>query len=557
MGRWQDHFDGAFERLLALWVHGKSSPEKIDEQKGALVVFVDDLDRCLPKKTVQVLEAIKLFLDKEGAVFLLGADIRRVQEAVAAHYKGTGVTGESAADYLEKVIQLRFELPLIEETRMQNFLETTEIIDDDWGESWKILITGAEVNPRKVKTFMNDLSLQWAALRNSGQAEGVNRQDFNAWQVLVRAAPRNFVNRVREQLDDRELRHKFVMDAIRWAQGDEELAPVFQDYQGSLRLRRVLRKLAFTEGFTPQALEAFVYLTAPPQELQVEKPAEAEVESALEGLAKGLGRGEVARRAGAQVWGGLEFVPVPEGRFIMGSKEDNVLAFEDESPQHTFEIPHRYWIGRFPVTNEQFAAFVEATGFVTTAEKKGGWNRSESEFTKGFDWQHPLGPEDNIEKKLDHPVVQVSWRDAMAYCRWMNENYPNEVPEGYTFRLPTEAEWEKAARGEFGNEWPKCNSSEGGPGATTPVGAYSPPGDSPYGAADMAGNVWEWTHSLFKGYPYDMQDGRENEDDPGKRVLRGGSFFDNRGIVRAASRGGSLPVSRLDSWGFRVAVLPI
>jgi formylglycine-generating enzyme required for sulfatase activity len=131
-------------------------------------------------------------------------------------------------------------------------------------------------------------------------------------------------------------------------------------------------------------------------------------------------------------------------------------------------------------------------------------------------------------------------------------------------RLPTEAEWEKAARGEYGNEWPwgnefdksKCNSSEGGVGTTTPVGAYSPQGDSPYGAADMAGNVWEWCHSLFEPYPYVASDGREAETDSGGRVWRGGSFLNLQWYARATSRNRYYPDFRLGNLGLRVAVAP-
>jgi formylglycine-generating enzyme required for sulfatase activity len=243
---------------------------------------------------------------------------------------------------------------------------------------------------------------------------------------------------------------------------------------------------------------------------------------------------------GVKVFGGIEFVRVPKGKFIMGSKDDNKLAYGNEKPQHTVEIPHDYWIARYPVTNDQFAKFVEAT------QHKHEWAR---------DWQ----------SKLDHPVVNVSWQDAMDYCKWLNERLHAEIGDG-EIRLPTEAEWEKAARGERGNEWPwgnefdktKCNSSEGGKGGkggTTPVGAYSPQGDSPYGAADMAGNVWEWCHSIWKPYPYKVDDGRE-ESGSGGRVLRGGAWNFIEGFARCAFRSRDSPGGRLGNVGLRVVVAP-
>jgi formylglycine-generating enzyme required for sulfatase activity len=247
---------------------------------------------------------------------------------------------------------------------------------------------------------------------------------------------------------------------------------------------------------------------------------------------------------GVKVFGGIEFVRVPKGKFIMGSKDDNKLAYDDEKPQHTVKIPYDYWVARYPVTNDQFAKFVEVT-------------RHKHEWVQ--DWK----------SKLDHPVVNVSWHNAMAYCKWLNETLRGEIGD-LVLRLPTEAEWEKAARGEYGNEWPwgnewdsaKCNSKEGGKGGTTPVGAHSPQGDSPYGAADMAGNVWEWTQSLwgkdlsrldFK-YPYRPDDGRENLEagDDVRRVLRGGSWDDFRRSARCAFRNWNLPGSWYNNIGFRV-----
>jgi formylglycine-generating enzyme required for sulfatase activity len=163
----------------------------------------------------------------------------------------------------------------------------------------------------------------------------------------------------------------------------------------------------------------------------------------------------------------------------------------------------------------------------------------------------------------------------MAYCQWLNELLRGELKDR-TLRLPTEAEWEKAARGglspvsnggdtEGAREWPwgnefdqnKCNSSEGGKKGATPVGAYSPHGDSPYSAADMAGNVWEWCHSLYKPYPYQANDGRENEKDNSARVVRGGSWSEPRRFTRCAARFKWAPIIFnffLNYFGFRVVV---
>ena len=233
-------------------------------------------------------------------------------------------------------------------------------------------------------------------------------------------------------------------------------------------------------------------------------------------------------------FGGIEFVKVPAGKFLMGSADKDKNAEDDEKPQYTAELPYEYFMGRFPVTNEQYAAYVRAKG---TKHPVSGW-----------------------EKKRDHPVVSISWNDAIGYCRWLDGLLKGKLSSGLVLRLPTEAEWEKAARGEKGLIYPwgdtfdktKCNTVEGGKRDTTPVGAYSPQGDSPYGCADMSGNVWEWTHSLYKSYPYQVQDGREDVKGSGNRVLRGGSFDSNVRLARCAYRSHD-PIYDLDiNGGFRV-----
>ena len=202
--------------------------------------------------------------------------------------------------------------------------------------------------------------------------------------------------------------------------------------------------------------------------------------------------------------GGMKFMYVPAGKFLMGS---NTGYLRSERPQHIVDIPYDYWMARFPITNELYNAYVK---------------------TKGI--KHPV---DGWKKKKDHPVTYVKWTDAIEYCQWLNNLLMGELPLGLALRLPTEAEWEKAARGidgreyAWGNEFDKnkCNTKEGGIGATTSVELYSPHGDSPYGCADMVGNVLEWTHSLMKEYPYKASDGREDETASGHRVLRCSSFI--------------------------------
>lgn len=565
-----DYFDESLTRLLASWVGGKIvGKAEMDETRGVMVVFIDDLDRCLPKKTVQVLEAIKLFLDKPGCVFVLGADTDVVRDAVASHYQDMRITGQNADDYLDKVIQLRFQLPPIVDAEMGKYLAGVQaVIDDEVRRNWRTIVTGAEINPRKVKRFVNDVNLQWAMLENTGQAEGVNRDDFTRWQVLRGAASSAFMDQVEHLPPD--LRRKFIDDAMKWARGDQGVAGSFKAYEGERRLIKVLKIVEFSEQLTPEALDAFVHLAAPPQPAapvaSVQEPAV--VQEAIRSITRVRdlsreGEAVAPSTANRRALGGIEFVRVPAGKFIMGSKDDNPLADNDEKPQHTVEFPYEYWIARFSVTNDQFAQFIEATKYMTSAEKEGGWSPKADKFTQGFDWRHPLGPGSTLSDKSEHPVVQVSWYDAIHYCTWLSQRWESELGN-LLFRLPAEAEWEKSARGQYGNEWPwgnkfdmvLCNSVEGGRNETTPVGTYSPQGDSPFGVADMAGNVWEWCCSLYRPYPYTINDGRESEVDSGFRMVRGGAFLFTQGNARAAYRCWYRPENCSNYLGFRVMVAP-
>jgi formylglycine-generating enzyme required for sulfatase activity len=238
---------------------------------------------------------------------------------------------------------------------------------------------------------------------------------------------------------------------------------------------------------------------------------------------------------------GMVMVYVPAGEFVMGTSDayiDAILPkcigctrelFADEQPQHVVYLD-AFWIDKTEVTNAQYGKCVAAGACVASKLAQ-----------------------DAMFSGSAQPVVGVSWYDARAYCQWAGA------------RLPSEAEWEKAARGEDARTYPwgdwdteRHNGWESRLGGTTPVGQYSPVGDSPYGCADMAGNVAEWTGSLYKYYPYDPTDGREDPEasDDLWRVLRGGGF-DNFGFgVRCAHRGKTWPDLSGEAIGFRCLVDP-
>jgi formylglycine-generating enzyme required for sulfatase activity len=228
-----------------------------------------------------------------------------------------------------------------------------------------------------------------------------------------------------------------------------------------------------------------------------------------------------------------EMILIPAGEFLMGSDSKKDKQTEvDEQPQHTLSLTD-YYLARTLVTNAQYAAFVRKSDYEICPDH---WRNGKP----------PAGQE-------DHPVVYVSWMDAMAYCKWLSR------VTGWSYTLPSEVEWEKGARGTdgrvypWGNQWDaaRCNSEEGGRRDTTPVGAY-PEGTSPYGLLDMAGNVWEWTRSDYREYSYNPTDGGEDLKARGPRVLRGGVFSSATARVRCAARYKSYPYLRDYRYGFRV-----
>ncbi len=310
---------------------------------------------------------------------------------------------------------------------------------------------------------------------------------------------------------------------------------------------------------------------------------------------------------------------VPGGEFLMGS--NSKMAQHNEKPAHTVRV-HGFWMDRYHVTNAEFARFVATTGYVTTAEQKPDWETmraqllpgtpkpddsllvpgalvftgtdravSYDDYTQwwqwvpGTSWRHPQGPDSSIEGKEHHPVVQVSYEDALAYAKWAGK------------RLPTEAEWEFAARGgleqatySWGNEFapegkqmanvwqgqqkrkfPVVSAKAGGAAGTSPVGTFPANG---YGLHDMTGNAWQWVSDWYRAdqfareaangkTPIDPQGPSKSFDpnEPGvpvdapKRVTRGGSFLCNEEFClsyRPSARRGTDPYTSMSHIGFRL-----
>ncbi len=246
---------------------------------------------------------------------------------------------------------------------------------------------------------------------------------------------------------------------------------------------------------------------------------------------------------------GKTMVRVPAGEFRMGitAEQERALiekqhaaagGFEFEKPDHLVNVAE-FWIDRDLATNAQYKQFLDAhpTRAVPDHElaqlKAWSWDAATRAYPQGRD---------------TYPVVLVTWDDANAYCQWAGK------------RLPTEAEWEKAARGTdgrlypWGNEWgnDKTPYGEKGGGDVAPVSKYRA-GASPYTLNDMVGNVWQWTSSLFSKYPYQANDGREDQSKMGERVTRGGMFAFGAAVSRVNVRNKFEPTGKAISVGFRCA----
>jgi formylglycine-generating enzyme required for sulfatase activity len=646
-----DEFQEVFDRLLRWYVvRDWKDAREVDDQKGALVIFVDDLDRCLPNKTVQVLETIKLMMGKPGTIFVLGASRRVVQAAVQAYYQVQKFEDISSQGYLDKIVQLRFDLPPVRPERMGEFIGQFREWekDDPLLANLSLVTEGVPTNPRRVKTFINYLELEWGLLVNSRQVTPAEREQFVIWMVLADVEPK-LVAHLRDLRSDEEraacLNRLIGQGDIekggpRPAAADELLHTLVEN----VRLQRVLEDLrgrAF--AFDADTLGRFIHLSTPPRvqappEEEPEEEAVAAEEAApapgetrrrrledekarlrAEGmlpedpqalaalvadpkasLAYRVAAGEELARLGDPRPGvgvdpetdlpALQWCLVDPGAFMMGSrKEDDPEAYDSETPQHVYEIGYPYWIARYPVTNAQFRAFVDdPQGY----RGDGWWTRA------GLAWRKDrTGPEmaGGVYDLPNYPAVMITWYEAVAWCRWLTAGMQAAgcMPQGWAVRLPSEAEWEKAARGgleipgeplialslppiggrleggrvsnpnparryPWGNDADpnRANYDDSGIGATCAVGIF-PGGASPYGCLDLSGNVWEWCATKWVGSygDYDEKEDNRPEGDAA-RVVRGGGFSGSHWGVRCADRGGYDPDDLSGDQGFRPVAAP-
>ncbi len=580
----------------------------VDAESIRIVVFIDDLDRCLPDRAVEFLKVIKLFLDIKGYLFVLGIDRDVVEKDSFEIFP---------EDYLDKMIQLPLELPAVEPGRKRRFIESLLCDTDGFKDHSDIIEVGAGDDPRMLKRFVNLLSftvrlaetLKDDILNDKGEIKESEAHKkllqeyfipllYIKWAIIVFRYPE-----IHNDIKDNKKRLMELQKVARGEEGDEI----------DERLKVVLAK---GEGFPDNGwlIDRFIHLTDSTVASEEEEEEESESEEAeatgekeevvevvaeekeekeeekqqgqeeeteepqeqaeTEGEeAEATGEKEEEETVAEEVIEETEAV-VEEEEEKQQEQEEATTDTHEQSQQHKpgdmviipkgkflygeakeeKDIDYDYYIDVFPVTNKQYKEFVDETKQNIPYRKEGwavpyNWDRRSRTYREGMD---------------DHPVVLVSYKDAVGFCKWRS------AKEGEDFRLPTEEEWEKAARGSDGREYPwgndfdyamlncadnhvgkvlkdyeewaeefengfyKDNKSKA---LTTECGKFAG-GVSPYGCFDMAGNVWEWTDSIY-------------EDQETEKVMRGGSWNFESYYCRCTDRDGSNSDNTTINVGFR------
>jgi len=600
--RFLDEFQTTFTTALA----------PLTRRQKRLVIFIDDLDRCLPDDALRILETVKLYFDAEGCVFVVGMDCRVIEQAIRVRYRNNAADQFSCpitgADYLDKLIQVPFSLPPIAPEELKSYI--TDLCANPLAGMVDVCCAGLEPNPRKVKRAINAFSILWGVAEKKGNFD----PELMMKLVVIQCRHNELFQKITHEpfvlqvLEDRIKQYDSLNDADDTQPLREHVTKINIPDEGkianeamvthsesprddytSYAENEAIRKLmkcgnGYFTDLLPTQLRKYVFLASATaaQIGEVSRNLWERLTSDDEALMRGacaeiaeLSRTDQQRfrrrllevmnatgtpaktrcLAGNALAGigdhrfhdhehcylpaedDFGFRIIPEGPFQMGNDmKDDPEGFENETPRHTVNLP-TYYMARFPVTVAQFRAFIDVTEDLDDNK-------------------------DCLRGASNHPVVRVSRSEANAYCAWLNELlhiieqtsgrlFPEITSQSWVVSLPSEAEWEKAARGvdarkyPWGFEWDanRANFAQSGIKTTSAVGCFAG-GSSPYGIEDMSGNVWEWTRSLDKNYPYVSDDGREKDTDDWSSfaVLRGGSWIiAGPRFLRAATRcGGGL-----------------
>jgi len=477
-------FERFLDRLIGWSITGRArthTDDAFDDAEGVLVFFIDDLDRCQPNRVAQVLETIKLFMDRPGCVFVIGMDIDIVEKAVKAQYQR--IEGFDEHAYMDKLIQLQFNLPPLRPEHIQGFIREELMGANTENPILRYLedvSETVEANPRTVKRFINAFSIQRSLAETQGFLKnGIMDEDLLAKWIIISFAFERFADRAIQ----RPLLISEMQEAIRKMKDDpsSQLSPPYlREFLEDQRLVKLLQRGKLFPN-DEERVSVYTHLSASTQP-----------------------RRGLQDETGAFSAEGTEgMVRIAKGQFLVGdvNRSSTLDAFD---------------IDIYPVTNRQYKLFLEKTGHGHVPEH----------------WRDNTYAPD----LANHPVVNVSWEDADTYAKWVGK------------RLPTEQEWEKAARGAQGRLYPwgnafnhfNCNCRELGLRGTTDVTQFHS-GVSQYGCYDMSGNVWEWTNSNV--FP-------ENDE---AKVIRGGSWANTREEVKATTRAYERSERRRRDVGFRCA----
>lgn len=498
-----DTFNKFFDDLLWTYLNWRpkiKASEKPDDRNGALVVFIDDLDRCPKPRIVKVLETIKLFMDKEGCIFVIGAANEIIESALEECYK------DDAASFMDKIVQVTFNLPHIHTDLFGSYIGA--ISQEAMGEIsdyLDILIPEIKHNPRQLKRILNDLSLQNGLLKNSNIE--IDYHNVMLWKIIdINNKYLSLKIDLTENISNFSILRTKINE-IKDSAGRTEVWEISDDKLEFFKVPHSLRNYIKNKDVV-RLIEKF---SCDEKQLAQLMTISRMVQSSVESVIKQKNLKTVIDN---------DMVSIPKGSFLFGDKKNPT------------EIERPYEIDIYPVTNEQYRYFIENDGYKNESLwSKDGWAwLSKGRITSPEYW--------NNEKfnKSDHPVVGVSYFEAEAYSKWAGK------------RLPTEEEWERAARGTNGPIYPwgddfdkdKCNSGLSGFESTSRVNLFTN-GISEAGCYDMAGNVWEWTSSHYNR--------KKNS-----YVLRGGSWLlDDTDDFRCAFRYFRDPYGRDSLVGFRCA----